>query len=208
MDILFWSGGKDAYLALQFYRQSQPDTTLQLLTTYRATDEIVPHQQIELEYIKKQAASLALELITVSLPAECDNETYLKRVQEALENTDNSIEYLIFGDWYLEDIRQWREEVFSEMGYSCLFPIWKKSIHELLAILTINPIKVEISAVKKEFQSLIRVGEEFNQSFVTQLQHLNEDIDPMGEKGEFHTKVIFKEPDDLIDEHYTLSPGT
>ncbi len=205
MDILFWSGGKDAYLALQFYRQSHTDSDIQLLTTYRETDEIVPHQQINLRDIKKQAASLGLELISVPLPPECPNDIYLDQLQKTFDNADKPIEHLIFGDWYLEDIRQWREKVFSELGYSCLFPIWKKSIHELLPVLTIKPIKIEISAVNKEFQSLIKVGEEFNQSFVTQLQHLNEDIDPMGENGEFHTKVIFKEPDKLIQEQY--SPG-
>jgi diphthamide synthase (EF-2-diphthine--ammonia ligase) len=33
------------------------------------------------------------------------------------------------------------------------------------------------------------VGERFNQHFVWQLPR---EIDPMGEKGEFHTQVVFK----------------
>lgn len=198
MDILFWSGGKDAYLALQFYREEHPRAKIMLLTTYDETDDVVPHQRIKMEDIRKQAASLGLELIAVALPPDCPNEVYLERVQKALEDIGDPIEHLIFGDWYLEDIRQWREKVFGDMGYECAFPIWKKSIHELLPVLLLKPITVEISAVKEEFQSLIRVGETFNQAFVSQLQHLPEDIDPMGEKGEFHTKVIFKDLDELV----------
>lgn len=198
MNILFWSGGKDAWLALQFYRRSHTDTSLQLLTTYRETDDVVPHQQIKLQEIRKQAENMGLELITVSLPPECPNDLYLDNIREALESTGSPIEHLIFGDWYLEDIRRWREKVFGEMGYSCLFPIWKKSIDELLSVLLLHPIKVEISAVQEEYRSLIGVGEEFNQAFVSQLQHLDNDIDPMGEKGEFHTKVIFKDWDENI----------
>lgn len=196
MDLLFWSGGKDAYLALHFYREENPEATLKLLTTYDETDGIVPHQNIPLEDIKKQAAHLKLELVTVPLPPDCPNDTYLERLAETFENIDESIDHLIFGDWYLQDIRTWREKVFGNMGYDCLFPIWEKSIHDLLPVLLFKPIKIEISAVKEEFQSLIRVGETFDQSLITQLQHLPEDIDPMGEKGEFHTRVIFKDLDE------------
>lgn len=199
MDILFWSGGKDAYLALHFYRESNPGATVRLLTTYNERDEIVPHQNVRLEHIKKQAAHLGLELTTVPLPPECPNDIYLERVEKALEDIDESINHLIFGDWYLQEIREWREKVFGEMGYDCLFPIWKKSIHDLLPVLLFEPVEVEVSAVKEEFQSLIRVGETFDQSLVTQLQHLPDEIDPMGEKGEFHTKVIFKDLDELIE---------
>lgn len=198
MDILFWSGGKDAYLTLQLYRENNPEAKIKLLTTYDETDDVVPHQRIKLEDIKKQAASLGLDLIAIPLPPNCDNNTYLERVKKALTNPSEQIDHLIFGDWYLEDIREWRENAFGNMGYSCLFPIWEKSIHDLLPILMFKPIRIEISAVKEEFQSLIRVGETFNQAFVSQLQHLSEDIDPMGEKGEFHTKVVFKDLDELV----------
>lgn len=198
MDILFWSGGKDAYLALHFYREFNPEATIQLLTTYDEEDEIVPHQNVRLEHIKKQAADLGLEITTVPLPPECPNDIYLERVEKALQDIDEPIDHLIFGDWYLQDIREWREKVFNRMGYDCLFPIWKKSIHDLLPVLLFEPVEIEISAVKEEFQDLIRVGETFDQSLVTQLQHLPDDIDPMGEKGEFHTKVIFKDPDEMV----------
>ncbi len=127
---------------------------------------------IKLEDIKKQAANLKLDLITVPLPPNCPNDIYLDRIGNALMKSDELIEYLIFGDWHLADIREWRENVFGEMGFECHFPIWKKSIHDLLPALLLKPVKIEISAVREEFKSLIRVGELFDQSFVTQLQHL------------------------------------
>ncbi|MGD8749740.1 MAG: hypothetical protein PVI44_14855 [Balneolaceae bacterium] len=198
MDILFWSGGKDAYLALQFYREEHPESTIKLLTTFDEPDQVVPHQCIKMEEIKKQAASLGLELISVPLPPACPNELYLKRIKNALAKTGKAIDHLIFGDWHLEDIRSWREKVFGEMGFECVFPIWRKDIQELLPALLFNPITVKISAVKEEFQSLVRVGETYDQALVSQLLHLPEDIDPMGEKGEFHTRVIFQDPDEMV----------
>lgn len=204
MNILFWSGGKDSYLALHFFRQSHPDAKVALLTTYDESIDTVPYQNIPLEEIKRQTDHLGLDLMTVGLPPECPNETYLKKVKESLASVEGSIEHLIFGDWYLQDIRQWREEVFGDMGYSCLFPIWEKDLHELLAVLFLQPIEIKISAVQEEYESLLKVGEPYNQKLVAQLQRL-EEIDPMGEKGEFHTKVIFndlKKP-----AHQPLTPG-
>jgi diphthamide synthase (EF-2-diphthine--ammonia ligase) len=196
MDILFWSGGKDAFLAYECYQQEHPDREIQLLTTYEESTDIVPHQNIALTHIRKQAAYLQLELMAVPLPPECPNGIYLKEVEQALSQHSN-IQHLIFGDWHLEDIRAWREKVFAEMGYDCLFPIWQKSIHELLPILQFKPIDIVINAVQEEYQSLLKVGEPFNQALAIQLHRLS-DIDPMGEHGEFHTKVNFKNLDTEI----------
>lgn len=198
MDLLFWSGGKDAYLALLFYRQDHPESDIKLLTTYEEESEVVPHQNIDLSHIREQADWLGLELLTVPLPKDCPNDKYLSSIKKMLSE-EASVDNLLFGDWYLEDIREWREEKFGEMGYSCLFPIWKKDLHELLSALLLQPVKVEISNVQDEFKDLIRVGETFDQNFVTQIQRLDEGIDPMGENGEFHTRLIFEDLDEKVD---------
>lgn len=191
MDILFWSGGKDSYLAYEFYKQDYAqDRTLKLLTTFEENSGVIPHQNIPMERIRKQAADLDMELIEVPLSKNCPNEQYLKSVQEALEKQEEPVERLIFGDWQLEDIREWREKQFGDMGYRCLFPIWKKSMHDLLPVLLLQPVKVKITAVKEEFQHLIGVGELYTQGFV---RTLPKEINPMGENGEFHTEIIFED---------------
>lgn len=191
MDILFWSGGKDSYLALEFFTQDYGDMSdLKLLTTYEENSGTVPHQNIPIKNIQNQAAELGLELVKVPLPEECPNEVYVSKVEEALENQKRDIQNLVFGDWHLEDIRKWRENAFDEMGYDCLFPIWKRSLHDLLPVLLLKPIEIKITAVKEEFQHYIKVGELYTQGFV---RTLPKEIDPMGENGEFHTEVIFKD---------------
>jgi diphthamide synthase (EF-2-diphthine--ammonia ligase) len=193
MDILFWSGGKDAYLALEFYRQQNPETKIKLLTTFEGKSEIVPHQNIPIENIKKQAETLNLNLSLIPLPKNCPNNLYLKKVSKALNHQSKPVEHLLFGDWYLQDIREWREEQFNELGYECRFPIWKESLHNLLPILLLKPVEIHISAVDDKFKKYIRIGERYNQHFV---QQLPKEIDPMGENGEFHTEVVFKEWDE------------
>jgi diphthamide synthase (EF-2-diphthine--ammonia ligase) len=196
MNILFWSGGKDAFLALHVYRQAHPEASIRLLTTFDQSTQIVPHQNIPIEEIKEQARMLGLELIDVPLPSDCPNDKYLKNIEQALQKLDYKINQLIFGDWHLSDIREWREQQFSQMGFDCHFPIWETELDQLLPILTLQPVEVTISAVRDDLQHLIRVGETYDQSFVMQLKYQPDDIDPMGENGEFHTKLTFKKIDE------------
>lgn len=189
MDVLFWSGGKDSYLALEFFRKKHHENKLKLLTTYDEDTDVVPHQNIDVSDIKEQAATLELELSLVPLPQECPNEVYLQKIEEALTGQQETVRRLIFGDWHLRDIREWREQAFGDMGYECLFPIWEKSIDDLLPMLLLKPVEVTINAVDEKYQKYIRVGEPYNQRFV---QQLPSDIDPMGENGEFHTKVTIQ----------------
>jgi len=201
MDVLFWSGGKDAYLALEFYRREYPDRSLSLLTTYDKSSGMVPHQRIPIDTIKEQAKKLGMELHLVPLPKNCPNDVYLDAIEKKLDGTDELIESLVFGDWKLVDIREWREKQFGQMGYQCLFPIWEKSLHDLLPILTLKPVEVTISAVEDRYRKYIRVGESYNQQFVRQLPA---QIDPMGENGEFHTKVTIQTFDDMEPEKQPL----
>lgn len=197
MDILFWSGGKDSYLALEFYRRKFPDRSLALLTTYGEDTGRVPHQNIPISDIETQAERLDLNLYLVPLSADAPNNVYLETIQSRLdeiEQENESVEHLVFGDWKLRDIREWREEQFGQMGYPCLFPIWEKTLHELLPVLTLKPVEVTISSVQEEWKEYIRVGEIYNQRFV---QHLPPEIDPMGENGEFHTRVNFQRLDEV-----------
>lgn len=186
MTILFWSGGKDSYFAYELL-SNESDREIKFLTTYDEERNFIPHHRISLETIEEQARQMGVELITVALPPECPNEIYIERVQEALNRQDQPIEALAFGDWKNREIREWRDEVFRDkLGYECLFPIWKKSLHDLIPILTFKPIKVEISSVHEDYEDMLSVGEIYDQRLISQLPR---EIDSMGEYGEFHTVV-------------------
>jgi diphthamide synthase (EF-2-diphthine--ammonia ligase) len=123
------------------------------------------------------------------LPPSCPNAIYLKKIEEALNNQAESIGNLLFGDWGLQDIRVWREKQFNNRGYSCRFPIWHKNMDQLLQILAQEPVHVHISAVAEKYKNVIKIGELYDEQFI---KHLPDRINPMGEKGEFHTEVRFR----------------
>jgi diphthamide synthase (EF-2-diphthine--ammonia ligase) len=164
---------------------------LTLLTTYNQSNQSIPYQGLELSDVREQLEHLddVEDWITVALPPQPDNETYLQNIHEVLNKlAEPEQTHLYFGDWKNEEIRTWREEQFSEFGYRCHFPIWEASLHKLLPMLLFHPVTVRISWVQPEYQKYIRVGEPYNQRLVTTLP---DEIDPMGENGEFHTRLEF-----------------
>lgn len=197
--ILFWSGGKDSYLCyLKIMEEVKPDGPLYLLTTYRESDSKIPHQGLDLDDIREQVNQLdkVEKLVAVALPVDCPNDEYVQRVHQAIHQAVNNGDeiHLYFGDWNNEDIRHWREDQFGELDYPCHFPIWQLSMHEILPQLLFHPVTVRISWVDEEYRKWIRVDEPYNQRLVTTLP---DEIDPMGENGEFHTRIEFQDyPDD------------
>jgi len=186
ISILFWSGGKDSLLALRELERHTNE--IMLLTTYDESEHRVPHQEINLSRIREQVLSLGYPHLAVPLPYPCPNEVYLDRIAAQLELLPFEIECLAFGDWHLEDIKAWRREVFSGMGYKTLFPIWNAPLHELLDKLFREKCTIRISNVDERFSGEIQPGEIYDRKFIEKLQS---QIDPMGENGEFHTEVVF-----------------
>ena len=186
ISILFWSGGKDSLLSLRVFEESASD--IALLTTYDEAENIVPVQNIPLRLIREQALHLECMHIAIPLPFPCSNDIYLDRIGSHLEKLPFQIDHLVFGDWHLEDIKKWREDVFCKMGYRCLFPLWQKEEGELLELLFRENCRIVISSVDDNYLDIIQPGDEFNRAFV---KDLPDHIDPLGENGEFHTRVIF-----------------
>lgn len=186
--ILFWSGGKDSYLALVNWQKTSLQKPV-LLTTYEESSGIVPFQNIPIDEIEQQAHELLLDLLAIPLPSNCPNKEYIQSINQTIRSRFEGEVTLIFGDLWLKDIRKWRESVFSKLNYTCYFPIWNKPYEDLLTELWDSKVRVTITSVDDRFSDIIAPGDTFDIDFIN---HLPETIDKMGEKGEFHTKVAFK----------------
>lgn len=63
VDVLFWSGGKDSFLALrQLAREVTGPSSILLLTTFDFRSEIVAHQEVGIDTVVRQARSLDIAL--------------------------------------------------------------------------------------------------------------------------------------------------
>lgn len=185
-DVLFWSGGKDSFLALRYLQDETVEDPV-LLTTYDDESGQVPHQNIPIETIRQQAIDLGLILFPVPISYPATNKEYLNTLKLTLKPFPFTIKRLVFGDLHLQDIRNWREETFSAMGFDLAFPIWQKSYEELFDRLERENITTRISAVMDEYRKMIQQGTIFDRQFA---ESLPKNIDPMGEAGEFHTEIM------------------
>ncbi|MEL6531050.1 MAG: DUF5522 domain-containing protein [Pseudomonadota bacterium] len=183
--ILFWSGGKDSFLA---YRALQRLGTAEiiLLTTFDARSRIIAHQEFDIGAVVEQAKALKAPLIGVPLHSGID---YVDQIVTALALVPECWR-LAFGDLHLEHIRGWREEAFANhpqtRDLALDFPLWHAEYDQLMADLEASGAKCQISAVGDALSG-VGVGDPFNRDFVARL---SDEIDAFGENGEFHTKIV------------------
>ncbi|WP_455685115.1 Dph6-related ATP pyrophosphatase, partial [Tenacibaculum discolor] len=114
---------------------------------------------------------------------------------QMMEFVGNEVKYSIFGDIFLEDLKNYRDSKLAEVGLSGVYPLWKQNTKKVLQEfldLGFKAITVCVNAklLGKEF-----VGRVIDEEFVKDLPN---NVDVCGENGEFHTFVfdgpIFKQP--------------
>ncbi len=185
--VVLYSGGKDSNYLVNRLRQDRAKTPIILLCTWRESDGRVPLQGIHVDLVKRQADALGLELIDVPLPGQCDNATYLLRLDQALQPlATRGCRQVACGDLHLADIRQWREASFSRLGFEAVFPLWGESIKTLAGEMAGPGWSITVTSIDTERLPQSMLGEEYDAAF---LDALPPGVDWCGENGEFHTFV-------------------
>jgi len=166
-----WSGGKDCAWALR----SVPAAS-HLICTFDETTNVVPIHNTKLADIDRQALALQMPVMKIPLPSQCSNAVYIQRFAEACAPFDA----IVFGDLFLEDIRQFREQSLPEK--ELLFPLWKRDTPQLAREMILGGLVATVTAA----QDPALIGRLFDEAFLASLPTAT---DPCGENGEFHTYV-------------------
>lgn len=194
--IFNWSGGKDSSLSLYHIRQQQEYDIQWLLTSVNQEYNRVSMHGVRMDLLKAQAESIGLPLFPLMFPEKISMEMYDETLTVTCRSfVGQGITYSIFGDIFLEDLRQYREAQLNKVNMQAVFPIWKRPTPELAREFIDLGFKAIIVCVDEKHLPQSFAGREYNQNF---LKDLPQNIDPCGENGEFHTFVyagpIFKEP--------------
>ena len=89
--LLFWSGGKDSFLALRsLLRGRESLGGICLLTTFDARLKIVANQELDIELLRKQASHLNINLVGVPLIRNGEM-SYSSRIKSAVDFVENSL---------------------------------------------------------------------------------------------------------------------
>lgn len=193
--IFCWSGGKDSALALYKVLQEDKFEVVALLTTLNENFKRSSMHGVREILVDQQAASIGLPLIKMYVK-EGTNEEYEKNMEAMLlRYKKKGVTKVIFGDIFLDDLREYREKNLAKVGLIAEFPLWKRDTKELINEFMQLDFKTITCCVNDAYLESDRVGVEINEKFIKMLP---DNVDPCGENGEFHTFCyegpIFKMP--------------
>ncbi len=183
--LLSWSSGKDSAWTLHVLRQRSDVEVVGLMTTMNQVYQRIAIHAVRLELLRLQAQAAGLPLQLIDLPSPCTNAQYEQAMSGFIRQSQHDgIECIAFGDLFLTDIRAYREEKLSGMGIEPLFPIWQMPTRELAREMISSGLRAVVTCVDPKQLPASFAGREFNEQF---LRDLPGDVDPCGERGEFHT---------------------
>lgn len=181
--LLSWSSGKDSAWALHTLRD-QGVKVVGLLTTLNEKAGRVSMQGVRRELLHVQAEAVGLPVWEVPLPSPCPNDEYERRMAEVIERAAlEGITHVAFGDLFLADVRGYREAMLAPTGITPLFPSWcgETGTGELAERMLDSGVHAVITCVDPAQLDPSFAGQAWNPT------DLPEGVDPLGERGEFHT---------------------
>ncbi len=196
--VLSWSGGKDSALALARLLNDPRFDVIGLLTTVTAGYDRVSIHGVRRALLHAQAESIGIPVHEVVLQPESSNEAYDAALAVALDRLrleHPEVRRLAFGDIFLEDVRQYREQRIAASGYGAVFPLWGEATDVLAREVIRRGIEARLVCVDTDALPAAFAGRRYDASL---LADLPESVDACGENGEFHTFVSagpgFREP--------------
>ena len=186
--LLSWSSGKDSAWALYLLQQNPGIEILGLFTVINQKYNRVSMHATRLEMLEQQANAVGLPLHTINLPDPCTNEQYDATMRRfIMDSVSNGIEYMAFGDLFLEDVRKYRERQLKGTGIEPIFPLWEIPTAELAEQMLSAGIEAYVSSVDLKKLSSHFAGRKWSRDL---LKEFPQDCDPCGENGEIHTVVV------------------
>jgi uncharacterized protein (TIGR00290 family) len=185
--LVSWSSGKDSAWTLQVLRRSREYEIVGLLTTINGNFDRVAMHGVRRELVEAQAATAGLPLWNVPLPWPCSNQEYEAAMGAACAKAiEAGVQVVAFGDLFLEEVRQYREDRMRGIGLAPVFPLWKIDTLQLIHDMWAGGLRSRIVCLDPRKLPASFAGRDLDQPV---LDEFPAGIDPCGENGEFHTFV-------------------
>ena len=184
--LLSWSSGKDSAWTLHALRRDGAPVGA-LLTSLNETAGRVSMHGVREDILRAQANAARLPLRTIPLPWPCTNEIYEARLRAAVDQAvADGFTHVAFGDLFLEDVRKYREDRLAGTGLTPIFPLWGLPTPALAREMIAGGLRARLSTIDPRVMPRELAGAQFDTAL---LDALPPEVDPCGERGEFHTCV-------------------
>jgi uncharacterized protein (TIGR00290 family) len=183
--LLSWSSGKDSAWALHVLRARGEGEVVALLTTFNEAADRVSMHAVRRELVEAQAAAAGLPLWDVPLPWPCSNAEYEERMRKTIARARAAgVTHVAFGDLFLEDVRDYRIRQMAGTGIEPLFPLWGADTATLARAMVHAGLRAVLTCVDPKQLPPGFCGRTYDAAL---LADLPANVDPCGERGEFHT---------------------
>ncbi len=183
--MLSWSSGKDSAWSLQVLREQQELEVVGLLTTVNQQFDRVAMHAVRSELLRDQADAVGLPLLEVQIPWPCSNDQYEAAMAAAMVEVEaRGVTAMAFGDLFLADIREYREQKLSGTGIRPVFPLWGEPTAELARKMIDGGLQARLTCVDPRVMPRELAGRAYDAAL---LRELPAGVDPCGERGEFHS---------------------
>lgn len=143
---------------------------------------------VRVELIQAQAESIGIPLQTINLPLEPGMDEFDKiTINKMGELKSEGFTHSAFGDIFLEDLKQYRQDLMQRAGFNSVFPIWQRDTKKLVYEFIEAGFKAIVVCIKSELLDKSFCGRILDHDFISDLP---DNVDPCGENGEFHTFVF------------------
>jgi len=131
--IFNWSGGKDSALALYHCLQNKDLNIKYLVTTINDAADRISMHGVRVELLIKQAERIGIPLYQIRLPEMPGMKEYDDIMRKTMEHfRAEGITHAIFGDIFLQDLKDYRDARLAEVGMTGIYPLWKRDTSELI----------------------------------------------------------------------------
>jgi len=182
--IMSWSGGKDSSFALHHLLNSKKYEVKYLLTNiFKPNKRVSMHGVPEhLVVAQAKAIGIPLKIMYIEEKTHAEYETKMKAL--LLKFKKQGINTVAFGDIFLEDLKEYRENKMNEVGMTALFPLWNKSTNKLATDFIKKGFKTHVCSIDNSKIPKHLIAVDYTTDFLKQLP---KQVDVCGENGEFHT---------------------
>lgn len=158
-----------------------------LITMITAGDRRISMHGVSNDLLSAQAEAVGLPLVQAEIPAFPENAIYEAAFARAVDRFRSlGVRTVAFGDLFLADVRQYREQLCARIGLEALFPLWGENTSQLAAAFLARGYQATVCCADAAKLPREMVGCGYHAEF---LARLPAEVDPCGENGEFHTFV-------------------
>ena len=177
-----WSGGKDSCAA--YHRTRRAFDIVSAITMFNEEGTRSRSHGLRPEILAAQVERLGLQPITET----CTWDSYDGAFDRALARASAAgITHVIFGDILFEEHRAWADRLSTGRGLTAVEPLWKESTTDLYRSFLASGTRARIVTVRSSKLDESFLGRDLAENLLDEF--VARDVDPCGERGEYHTVV-------------------